>query len=141
MAQGTSSFTTADAIQVKMKIGRPNRGILAPDRHHGTEQRDHRFTQRGGHVSRAAVGGNHQPAAADAGLRRTQVERLIGHRHYTRAIGKADDLPGDLALLGAAQYQHVAIEHVDDLPGQRAEMFGEKLGIGQVRDGEVGVSL
>ena len=50
------------------------------------QQRYHRLAEGGRHVPRAAVGGNHQPAAPQACLGGRQSQRLIGQREDARAL-------------------------------------------------------
>ena len=80
-------------------------------------------------MPRAAVGSDHQPAAADTFLAQPQTERTAGQCNHARMVGLSDDLLRGGLFLGTADDQHLVVQLLGDPPGQLGEVFhGPELG-------------
>ena len=129
MSPRAGPLSAAQAFQVGAKHRAADAGVLNPGRQCRSQECDYRLAQCGGNVSRTAIGRNHEPATVEAALGQPETDSLGRQGEDSRRTGTLDDLASGVALIGSAEHEHVVIELLDDLPGQRGAILdGPQLG-------------
>src|SRR3954471_2782570 len=129
MAEGTGVSGAGAAVERDGELDRLALVIAAGAGVDGTEQDDRWRTEGGGDVTRAAVGGYHQSAAANNSFGGAEADVFASEAADLRVVGGRFDRRGSVALLRTAKDERCEAELVGgSQPKGYAVLSGPMLG-------------